>query len=99
MLPNIDLRRPNSINRIAAHDSVLPTGVSREFQDKACARTGKPPNLNRAKLRATSSGADNPERHLTLRLAEPARGDFAAILDELDFVTRPAGGATDPRRG
>jgi hypothetical protein len=29
---------------------------------------------------------DDPEQHLTLRQADQARSDFAAILDELDFV-------------
>jgi hypothetical protein len=29
--------------------------------------------------------ANDPEYHLTLRQADQARGDFAAILDELDF--------------
>ena len=30
--------------------------------------------------------ANDPEYHLTLRQADQARGDFAAILDELDFL-------------
>jgi len=30
--------------------------------------------------------AHDPERRLTLRQADQARNDFAAILDELDFV-------------
>ena len=30
--------------------------------------------------------ADDPERRLTLRQADQAREDFAALLDELDFV-------------
>jgi hypothetical protein len=30
--------------------------------------------------------ADDPEYRLTLRQADQAREDFAAILDELDFV-------------
>ena len=29
---------------------------------------------------------DDPERRLTLRLADQARDDFALILDELDFL-------------
>ena len=32
------------------------------------------------------SPASDPQYHLTLRQADQARGDFAAILDELDFV-------------
>jgi hypothetical protein len=32
------------------------------------------------------SPANDPGYHLTLRQADQARGDFAAILDELDFV-------------
>ena len=30
--------------------------------------------------------ADDPERQLTLRQADQARSDFAAILDDLEFV-------------
>ena len=30
--------------------------------------------------------ANDPEYRLTLRQADQARSDFAAILDELDFV-------------
>jgi len=30
--------------------------------------------------------AHDPERRLTLRQADQARNDFAAIIDELDFV-------------
>jgi hypothetical protein len=32
------------------------------------------------------SPADHPEHNLTLRQADQARGDFAAILDELDVL-------------
>ncbi len=32
------------------------------------------------------SPASDPQYHLTLRQADQARGDFAAILSELDFV-------------
>jgi hypothetical protein len=31
---------------------------------------------------------DDPERQLTLRQADQARSDFAAISDDLDFVMR-----------
>lgn len=44
-----------------------------------------------------SSLADNPDYHLTLRQADQGRGDFAAILDELDFVKVAAREAADPR--
>jgi hypothetical protein len=37
-------------------------------------------------VNAASTIASDPERRLTLRQADQAREDFAALLDELDFV-------------
>lgn len=37
-------------------------------------------------MSAASNIASDPERQLTLRQADQAREDFAALLDELDFV-------------
>ena len=37
-------------------------------------------------MRAEPSLADDPERQVTLRQADQAREDFAAVLDDLDFV-------------
>jgi hypothetical protein len=53
-------------------------------------------------VNAASTIASDPERRLTLRHADQAREDFAALLDELDFVksqlsqmaTAPEGGVS-----
>jgi hypothetical protein len=37
-------------------------------------------------MRTTPPVADDPERRFILRQADQARNDFAAILDELEFV-------------
>lgn len=37
-------------------------------------------------MRAEPPLGDDPERRLTLRQADQARADFAAITDDLDFI-------------